>query len=76
MQKKELMKLPTGRVFSLRELNDAVQNMNVKVPVEKLVEYGEACNWLTRKGKSFSSVVIFVAAYNSVYIQEYIGEKI
>lgn len=76
MQKRELMKLPTGRVFSLRELNDAVQFMNVKVPVEKLVEYGESCNWLTRKGKSFSSVVVFVAAYNSVYLQEELGERL
>lgn len=67
--------MPRGRVFSERELQEVVLLNNLKVPVDKLIEYGEACNWLTRKGKSFSSAVIFADAYNSVYIQFELGVK-
>ena len=70
MQKLELKKLPRGRVFSERELEEVVRLGALKVPVEKLIEYGEQCNWLTRKGKSFSSAVVFANAYNGVYLRQ------
>lgn len=70
MQKLELRKLPRGRVFSERELEEVVRLGALKVPVEKLIEYGEECNWLTRQGKPFSSAVVFANAYNGVYLRQ------
>lgn len=75
MQKIELRRLPRGRVFSERELQEAILLSGLKVPLERLIEYGEECNWLTRKGKSFSSAVVFANAYNGVYIQYELGVK-
>lgn len=75
MKKEELRRLPRGRVFSERELSEVVKLGGLKVPVEKLIEYGEGCNWLTRQGKPFRSVVVFANAYNGVYLeQERFGE--
>lgn len=70
MNKAELRRLPRGRVFSERELAEVVKLGGLKVPVEKLIEYGEGCNWLTRQGKPFSSAVVFANAYNGVYLSK------
>lgn len=71
LKRKNLLKqLPRGTVFSQGNLEEACRLCNVKVPVEKLIEYGEGCNWLTRKGKPFQSIAAFVNSYNGVWLQE------
>lgn len=70
MKKYLLKQLPKGKEFSEGMLEEAVKICNVKIPVEKLIEYGNECNWLTRKGQPFKSISAFVNSYNGVWLQE------
>lgn len=72
--KTEIMKmflktLPTGKSFDKHQIEEVVRLHNLAVPVEDLIKYGNDCNWLTKKGTSFKSCVIFCNVYNSVYLQ-------
>ena len=70
MNKRELRRLPRGIVFTRAMLEEAKKISDVVVPVDKLVEYGESCNWLTRQGKPFKTISAFVNSYNGVWLQE------
>lgn len=69
-RKMYLRSLPAGEKFSRDEMEFFCREHHLAVPVERLIEYGEECNWLTLKGKSFYSCEVFCTVYNGIYLQE------
>lgn len=62
--------MPKGEEFSRERLEEACARCHTRVPVDRLIEYGNECNWLTRHGRSFKTIEAFVCSYNSVWLQK------
>lgn len=61
---------PKTKPFSVASLMRVKQELNLEIPLDDLITYGNQRNWLTKDGKPYKSVIVFCTVWNGVWLEE------
>lgn len=61
--------------FSNKDLERCLHINDYKIPLEKLIEYGNKCRWTTKAGKPFYNIDTFCWFFNNIYFEDKIKEE-
>lgn len=61
--------------FPDMDLKKCLEKHNYRIPLKKLIEYGNKCNWTTSLGKPFFNIDSFCWFFNNIYLKEVVEKQ-
>ena len=59
-----------AKPFSIASMQRIKEELNLPIPLDELVSFGNQRNWLTKDGKPYQNVRIFCTVWNGVWLDK------